>query len=174
VNELADSKYNTSNTFPATLKIKELRLIRPSITKAMVYIKPVIPEKWFPFLNLPIEIIDQILKELPRGDRLKILLRLAKHCSKSLGHSRWWREELQLDLGIINFDLGDLQFDLRPKPTLPHSEQSERDWQKLYHLYREGWSITTKDTSSIARNHRSLDADAINRICGDTVLLTDG
>jgi hypothetical protein len=140
----------------------------------MEYTEPIIAEKWFPFLNLPIEIIDQILKELPRGDRLKILLRLAKHCSKSLGHSRWWREELQLDLGIINFDLGDLQFDLRPKPTLPHSEQSIRDWQKLYHLYREGWSIITKDTSSIARNHRSLEADAINRVYGDTVLLTDG
>jgi hypothetical protein len=122
------------------------------------------------FLDLPIEIIDKILEDLPRGDRLKILLRLAKHCSESLGPSRWWRKELQLDLGIINLDLGDLQF----KPSLPHNEQPIGNWQKLYRLYREGWSIITNDTSSIAINRRSLEANAIHRIYGDTVLLTDG
>ena len=132
----------------------------------MTYTEPM--EEWFPFLNLPSEIIDKILEELPRGDRLKILLRLAKHCSKSLGPSRWWRMELQLDLGIMNADLGDLDFE----PSVPRGEQSITDWRNLYRLYREGWSKITKDP--IATNHRSLKANEINRLHGDTVLLTDG
>lgn len=124
------------------------------------------------FLDLPIELIDNILEELPRGDRLKMLLRVAKGFSISLGGSKWWRKELQLDLGNIDLDLGDLQF----ASSAPRSEESITDWQKLYHLYREGWYITTKDTNPTPffLNHRSSKDNAMNRVYGDIVLLTDG
>jgi hypothetical protein len=90
--------------------------------------------------DLPIEIIDKIIGELPMYDRLKLLLRLSKEFSRNLTPSKWWRKQLQLEIGPSN-------------PYKYIDKSNTTSWQDLYVSHRSGWS-GSMDYNKF--NHRTI------------------
>jgi hypothetical protein len=107
------------------------------------------------FSDLSIELVDQIIENLSRKDRLKILLRLSKSFSRHLKLSCWWRKELQISLGPI-----------RP-------QYSDIDWQTLYQSFRLGWSAFPIE-DKVYVNHRSLARGELEGIYDTDLVFFDG